>query len=150
MKEKPLARNLEEAHHIQTIVEKYGIHMMMATQRRFSDLFHEAKAQLPLIGTPTKINLKYALGLDNPNDGWRATTALSGGGALSDMGYHAIDVLLHWFGKPSHVNLQKTTALLNAGEDAVENTAIFDFDYASEDKPKLIGVLDLSRLGKKN
>lgn len=141
MKEKPFARNLEEAIALTKIdgFEKYGF---VCTQRRFSPLYQKAKESISEVGAPFLFNAIYKLNIEDPAEGWRGNIETAGGGCVLDMGYHIIDQLIWWFGKPDFV-AAKTSALANSklAGTYVEDTASILFGY----KTGLNGTITLSR-----
>ncbi len=141
MKEKPFARNNEEAVTLTKIkgFEKYGF---ICTQRRFSSLYQKAKESISEIGTPFLFNAIYKLNIENPAEGWRGDKEVAGGGCILDMGYHIIDQLVWWFGKPDFI-AARTSALANSklAGTYTEDTASILFGY----KTGLNGTITLSR-----
>lgn len=141
MKEKPFARNLEEAIDL-TKLEDFKKYGFICTQRRFSSLYQKAKEAISEIGTPFLFNAVYKLNIEDPAEGWRGDIEAAGGGCVLDMGYHIIDQLVWWFGKPDFISA-RTSSLANsklAGTYS-EDTASILFGY----KSGLNGTITLSR-----
>lgn len=101
-KEMPLARNLDEAVAFVQRMEKAGLKFAVGTQRRFAVGYRNAWRWL---GRLEQIFLTRAHYLFNwgPNLGWRGDRAAAGGGALLELGYHAIDLVLWMMGMPEEV-----------------------------------------------
>lgn len=130
LKEKPLARNLTEAKELLELpgFKEYGF---VATQRRYSSLYQEAKYVLASLETPYLFSAVYKLNVDAPHSGWRGQKARAGGGCLIDMGYHIIDQLLWWFGMPEKINAQISTLAIPSGDYDAEDSATVSFRYAN-------------------
>jgi len=101
-KEQPLARNLDEAVAFVQRMEQAGLKFAIGTQRRFAAGYRKAHELRDKLG---RIFLGRAHYLFNwgPNLGWRGDKASAGGGALLELGYHAIDLLLWMLGLPEQV-----------------------------------------------
>ncbi len=100
--ESPLARNLEEAVTLVHRMEKAKLKFAVGTQRRFAPgyrLAHELRSQLG------DVFLSRAHYLFNwgPSLNWRGDKASAGGGALLELGYHPIDLLIWLLGLPEDV-----------------------------------------------
>lgn len=99
--EKPMAMNIAEAHAIKAAAEKAGTKVMVGFSHRLQRGNRKVKELLSAgaIGEPFMIRVRFAHG--GPFPGWAKSDwfydpALAGGGALLDMGIHAID-LCQWF-----------------------------------------------------
>ncbi|HAU38943.1 MAG TPA: hypothetical protein DCX07_14675 [Phycisphaerales bacterium] len=101
-KELPLARNLDEAVSLTDRMERAGVKFAIGTQRRFAAGYRRAKEMCGRLG---RISLARAHYLFNwgPNLGWRGDKASAGGGALLELGYHCVDLLVWLLGLPSEV-----------------------------------------------
>ena len=94
IKEKPLAMTLDNA-------KEYHAPIFTTVQRSTHPLFVQAKKDLEQIGKPISFSYTYTFNLPGQTSGWRADPEKSGGGVVLDMGYHAIDVLIDFFGEPT-------------------------------------------------
>ncbi len=106
-KEKPFALNLEEAKALSTLAMKENVQIYTVTKRQFYpsyamglQLLHEG-----VIGTPYMYNARHFIPHGNLYEGWRSAIQAAGGGALIDMGYHLLDVIMRYFGEVSEANL---------------------------------------------
>jgi len=97
LKEKPFARNREEAQLIYDIVKENKIKLMTSFQRRFHPIFQSFKFMISQLGEIKSVNVQYTLSSKTPNSGWRGDMQLAGGGVMMDMGYHIIDLLIWYF-----------------------------------------------------
>lgn len=141
LKEKPFARNWEEALALRAICNEAGIHMMTVLPRRFNPhyvLFHQWRHR---VGQPFFVELRFTKFVPRPDSGWRGNKGVSGGGCLVDMGYHMVDLLLWNLAVPATIQASlSASALPNADYDA-EDTALVSFTYPSG----LHGSLTVSR-----
>ncbi|HSX06831.1 MAG TPA: Gfo/Idh/MocA family oxidoreductase [Candidatus Saccharimonadia bacterium] len=140
LKEKPLARDLEEARAMLSIAnfKDYGF---ITTQRRYSKLYQRAKESIAELGSPYLFHAVYKLNIDAPDDGWRGSKSSAGGGCLIDMGYHLVDQLIWWFGMPQKVHAQISSLAVPDSDYDAEDSATISFRYASG----LHGTLLISR-----
>lgn len=101
-KEQPLARNLDEAVAFVQRMEQVGLKFAIGTHRRFTTGYRKAYGLREKLG---RIFLGRAHYLFNwgPNLDWRGDKASAGGGALLELGYHAIDLLVWMLGLPEQV-----------------------------------------------
>jgi len=125
LKEKPFARNNNEAIVINNLIDKYKIKVMTVCQRRFNPVYDEFRHLLPMIGKINWIEARYTIPSISPNSEWRSNKLLSGGGVMFDMGYHVFDTLMWIFDVFNEVN----SVILNHHPDLydVEDTAFVKF-----------------------
>lgn len=131
--EKPMCVDAKDVKRIETAVKKSGKLFMMAfTHRTFQGNIKAKKAlDRGDIGKPFMIRIRFAH--SGPDQGWMMsqsffTPSQSGGGALFDMGIHAIDLATFFFGKIAKVNGMTGTLVKNI---PVEDNAIVQFQFAS-------------------
>lgn len=140
LKEKPLARTVEEAEQLMA-TPNFIQCGFVATQRRFSGLYSMAWQGLAQIGTPRLFHGVYKLSVSEPHAGWRGQRELAGGGCLIDMGYHLVDQLLWWFGSPVSTHAHVSTLAVPEASYTAEDSATVSFGYENG----MHGVLLISR-----
>jgi predicted dehydrogenase len=101
-KELPLARNLDEGVAFVRQAQQAGVKLAVGTQRRFAPGYRRAAELCPRLG---QVFLGRAHYLFNwgPDLKWRGDKASAGGGALMELGYHPIDLLVWMLGLPNEV-----------------------------------------------
>lgn len=101
-KELPVARNLAEAVPLVTRMEKARLKFAVGTQRRFAKTYRRA---WELRGQVGRVFLGRAHYLFNwgPNLAWRGDLASAGGGAMLELAYHPIDLMVWMLGLPADV-----------------------------------------------
>lgn len=146
IKEKPFATSINEALKIHNVIMKNKVFLGITLQRRFNPIFQEFLKFKDKVGKIYSIEGRYTMNIKNLGDGWRASKKIAKGGALIDMGYHFIDLLVWYMGMP-----QTITAKLSRGNRLkqlydVEDTATLLFDYTSKKaEEKTIGNFIISR-----
>ena len=98
-KEAPLARNLAEAVNFVRLFEQAGLKLAVGTQRRFASSYRKAAECRQRIGDVFLARAHYLFNWGSQLN-WRADKASSGGGALLEVGYHPIDLLVWTLGLP--------------------------------------------------
>lgn len=146
IKEKPFATSLEEAVQIAEIVKKGRIEMMITLQRRHNPIFKAFQQLRKHIGRIFSVEGRYTLNIDDLESGWRSSKDKAGGGALIDMGYHYIDLLIWYFGLPDLISARMTSRNKEGQDYNVEDTANLLFDYQYGDKKSMIGNVLISRV----
>jgi predicted dehydrogenase len=101
-KELPLARNLNEGVAIVRRMRQAGLKLVVGTQRRFAAGYRRAWELRRRIGQVYLARAHYLFNW-GPNLGWRGDVASAGGGALMELGYHPIDLMLWMLGLPEAV-----------------------------------------------
>ncbi|KOU53630.1 Gfo/Idh/MocA family protein [Streptomyces sp. WM6378] len=141
MKEKPFATSPAEAAELVAQCDKSGIELMVTVQRRFHPLYTAAVQLLEQIGQPYLVEGRYTFHCPDPAAGWRGQASLAGGGALMDMGYHLIDLLIWYLGLPDRILASASTAAHPDAQYDAEDTALVHLAYDSG----LYGSLLISR-----
>lgn len=127
MKEKPLARSVGEGLDMLALCDSRQVDLFITMQRRVSSIYQQFKNSIAMVGVPRRFHARYTLNIDSPTSGWRASRKTAGGGAIIDMGYHMIDLLIWCFGLPSAV----VAHFEDGGGDSVEDEARISFIYDS-------------------
>jgi predicted dehydrogenase len=122
--EKPMARNLEEADAMLGAAARSGARLMVAHCWRFHDdvLALRARVAAGELGEVVKTR-SYGVHARWGPSGWFTDPELAGGGALVDMGVHAIDTTRFLLGDPMPTRVQATVAT-RYGDYAVDDDAI--------------------------
>jgi predicted dehydrogenase len=101
-KEAPLARDLDDAVAMVRPMEKAGLKLAVGCQRRFAGGYRRAWELRHELGQVFLGRGHYLFNW-GPHLGWRADKASAGGGALLELGYHPIDLLVWMLGLPEEV-----------------------------------------------
>ncbi len=131
--EKPLCASMKEANAMKKAADKAGTIFMVAFSNRLYKGNIKTKKALEAgkIGEPFMIRIRFAH--EGPFPGWAMSDwfynpAKAHGGALFDMGIHAIDLAAFYMGKIVKVNAMIGTL---AKEIELEDNAIMQFQFAS-------------------
>ena len=148
IKEKPFAVSFDETKKIKALVEKKQIGIRMTLQRRYNPIFQSFAQLKRRIGNVHAIEARYVMNIGKLDKDWRGSSLSAGGGALIDLGYHYVDLIVWYFGLPD-------TVMCNLGFDGregqnydVEDTAYVQFTYnrkANSDS-NINGNLTVSRV----
>lgn len=101
-KEMPLARTLAEGANLVRRMDKAGLKFAVGTQRRFTAGYQRAYELRAQLGQVFLARAHYLFNW-GPNLGWRGDKSSAGGGALLDLAYHPIDLLIRMLGLPEEV-----------------------------------------------
>ena len=104
MVEKPMAMNAQEAKQMCEAAEKSGALLMVAHCWRFDPDVLWLKEQLPRLGKIIRTK-GYGVHTNWGPSGWFTQKEFAGGGALADMGIHALDTARFLLGDPNPVNV---------------------------------------------
>ncbi len=130
--EKPMATSVEVAEAMVKAAQEAGKVLMVGFTHRYIEHNQVTKRLLGegAIGEPYMIRVRFAH--DGPYKSWAATTdwffrpEKAGGGALLDMGIHALDICRYMLGEITSV----TGRLGTFGKDiVVEDTAVIDLSF---------------------
>ena len=147
IKEKPFATTMEEALKLHYLIEKTGIFLGITLQRRFNPIFQTFLQLKSKIGKIYSIEGRYTMNIEHLDEGWRAAKKYAGGGALIDMGYHYIDLLVWYMGVPQTVSVKMSTGNRLRQKYDVEDTVNLLFDYhIPNESEKIIGNFIISRV----
>jgi predicted dehydrogenase len=101
-KEPPLARDLEEGVALVGLMEKAGLKLAVGTQRRFARGYRRAWELRRHVGKVFLARAHYLFHWGG-DLGWRADKVTAGGGALLELAYHSLDLMLWMLGVPEEV-----------------------------------------------
>ncbi|MFA5753837.1 MAG: Gfo/Idh/MocA family oxidoreductase [Patescibacteria group bacterium] len=148
IREKPLATNIAEARELLQILRNGSVYLGITVQRRFNPVYQTFHQLKKYIGKIYSVEGAYTMNVAALDEGWRASKNLAGGGALMDMGYHFVDLLIWYFGMPTSVTARMTRGNRPGQKYDVEDTAHLLFDYHSELQydEKLVGNFVISRV----
>lgn len=148
IKEKPFATSIEEALEMKNIMDTTGISIQVTLQRRFNPIFVSFNQLIKRVGKIYSIEGRYTMNIPRLDEGWRSSRALSRGGALMDMGYHYVDLIVWYFGLPSHVTCRLSGHNRDNQNYDVEDTALLNFTYNENggDDDRILGNLIISRV----
>ncbi len=139
--EKPMTLRLEDARALVHLAKRVGVKTMVAFSHRFVRMNMAAKRLLERgdLGTPFMIRVRYAHG--GPYPGWAQSDwfykrRYAGGGALLDMGIHAIDICQYLIG-PIHSVAAEVKTLRKPIE--VDDNAVMALDFAPK---KCLGMIE--------
>lgn len=147
IKEKPFATTIDEACAIHKAVNG-KVFLGVTLQRRFNPIYQAFPQMQRRIGKIYSIEGKYTLNIDDLSHGWRAVRAYAGGGALIDMGYHLIDLLVWYFGMPNTVTTRISRGNRPGQDYDAEDTVnmLFDFYLPYSYDEKTVGNFIISRV----
>lgn len=146
IKEKPFAMNVEEALLYQHLIRRHGIGIYVTLQRRFNPIFTAVPQLLRTIGKIFAVEGRYVFNVDHLDTGWRSSIKESGGGALIDMGYHIIDLILWYLGMPDYLSVSTSDGNREGQQYDVEDTVFLSFQYGNDDEAAILGNIVISRV----
>ena len=94
LKEKPAAVSPEELSYYQCLADNNSAILTSASQRRYGSAMAQMKFWMERIGSPSTFEAQLKLCIPNLGEGWRARSSLAGGGALADVGWHLLDMII--------------------------------------------------------
>ncbi|MGM0865411.1 MAG: Gfo/Idh/MocA family protein [Bacillota bacterium] len=141
IKEKPLACNYKDGLQIVQAANLYKKSVITLTQRRFHNSYLKAKEMLSSLGEIYLVRGEYTFNAVPYDYGWRGIKEIAGGGALLDMGYHVLDLIVWYFDLPTEVHAYMTDAARPDIKYDTEDTAILTF----KTNRGALGSLNLSR-----
>ncbi len=101
-KDAPLARNLGEGAAMVAAMGEAGLKLVVGTQRRFAYCYRHAWQLRERLGQVFLARAHYLFNW-GPELGWRGDKESAGGGALLELGYHPIDLMVWFLGLPEDV-----------------------------------------------
>ncbi|KAL8840977.1 MAG: hypothetical protein Q9176_003549, partial [Flavoplaca citrina] len=94
LKEKPAAMSPEELSYYQSLADNNSAILTTASQRRYGSAMAQMKFWMECIGSPSTFEAQLKLCIPNLGEGWRARSSLAGGGALADVGWPLLDMII--------------------------------------------------------
>lgn len=93
--EKPMGLTIEDSVEIKEFCEKQGVKLGVGLMMRFNNLHEEVRNIVASgkLGEIVSMRAQFTCWYPEMEGAWRQKMALSGGGALMDMGVHCIDLL---------------------------------------------------------
>ena len=164
--EKPLGRDLESCRAIVAAAEEAGVRLFVSAQRKYHTTLRRAITEIRELG-PTFANCLFSYywppAFGSPT--WRHDLARSGGIAIIDTGWHALDYLEHTLGMPDEVYCQTTSlkehpqidsqaavmlryasgAVINLVFNYVSPVQSFEFHFFREDRSVFVDTTQLLR-----
>lgn len=132
--EKPLGFTAEDATQMAKLINEKGVIFNTGYMKRgFPEfLFIKKLIEDGTLGKITRVRLSNchggSLGRWFDNDWrWMADPSIAGCGAFGDLGTHALDLLMWWFGKPSKVTADIKVVLGNYGDCDESGEALLTF-----------------------
>jgi predicted dehydrogenase len=101
-KDLPLARNLDEAVAMTEAAERAALRLAVGTQRRFMPGYRSAWERRNELGGVFLARAHYMFNWGRDLS-WHADQAAAGGGALLELGYHMVDLIVWALGLPEEV-----------------------------------------------
>lgn len=154
--DKPLAMNAQQAADMADLAREKGLTCQVTFHNRFCPAIMRAKEMVDegFLGDVVSFRSVYLhSGYTNPNRpiSWRMQYEKSGGGALADLGSHAIDLLRYLIGDFSRVSARLETYIkerpITAGSTEVVPVTVDDLALLTlETASGAIGTVEASRL----
>jgi UDP-N-acetylglucosamine 3-dehydrogenase len=141
--EKPMVLTNEQAKDLKKIAARKKVKTMVAFSHRFHGTNIAAKKVIDkgAIGKPFMIRVRYAHGGPYPGwaqSDWFYSKKLAGGGALLDMGIHAIDICQHFVGPIKTVTAHMATLRKKI---EVDDNAVLMLDFGPQ--AKCLGYIEV-------
>jgi predicted dehydrogenase len=134
LKEKPFARNLDDALAMSRLALSTGKQLVIAGQHKFRASFEVAQERLPDLGPIflTRANILYRIDsiMLEGKWAWRGNRSISGGVAIVDSGWHILEALTLLRGLPSRVIASTGQMRISAGDYDVDEQAALILEYA--------------------
>ncbi len=129
--EKPMAMNAEEAAAMHAASQQHGAHLMVAHCWRFDAEAQWLKAQVDAGALGSIVRTKgYGVHVNWGPSGHFTVRQYAGGGALADMGIHAIDTVRYLLGDPRPVSVWARIETRYGNYD-VDDTGVIVINWAN-------------------
>lgn len=129
MVEKPMAMNAREAEKMLETSLKSGATLMVAHCWRFDEDVNWLKGQSMKLGRIIRTK-GYGVHLNWGPSGWFTEKKLAGGGAMADMGVHAIDTVRYLLGDPQPISVYAKIGTYYKDFD-VDDTGVFLLEWGN-------------------
>jgi UDP-N-acetyl-2-amino-2-deoxyglucuronate dehydrogenase len=127
--EKPFGHSLASCRRMIAALEAEGLRGWVGAQRKYHAHFQEARRVLASMDVDfVSLAFTYFWGPAYTGPGWRGERAKSGGVAVIDSGWHALDALSWFLGDPTDVFCQLTCL---DGHPDIDDTAALQLRYRS-------------------
>jgi len=129
--DKPMAVTVEQCEEIAETAEANGLTLLVGHMWRYRDEVIEARDRIAAgsVGAPIRTR-GYGIHAGWGPSGWFTDPALAGGGALIDMGIHAIDTVRFLLGDPEPVRV--TASIGTAyGDYAVDDDSVVLIEWSN-------------------
>lgn len=105
LKEKPAAITSSELRMYHALADHHKIRLVTASDSRYGSRWSQTNDWLPLIGDMQVIEGTRKIMVPDLTQGWRAKKQLAGGGAVNDIGWHLIDIILGIVGSDCEISV---------------------------------------------
>ncbi|MHC4716659.1 MAG: Gfo/Idh/MocA family protein, partial [Planctomycetota bacterium] len=119
----PLSRDLPEAVQLCRELDRADRKLAVGTERRFMGSYRHVRKLLRALGRVYLVRGHYQFN-QGPDLGWRGDKD-AGGGALVELGYHMLDLIIWLLGMPESIHAVTGTGQRAAGE---EDLPVYDSD----------------------
>jgi predicted dehydrogenase len=131
LKENPFAVNLTQAYELAELMDSSEGIMRLCVQRHFHPLYMYGRKALARLGSLRHFSATYQLSPDGYVSEWTSRSETAGGGAVIDMGYHIIDLLVWYFGIPDKIYASCAPRLHPEADYAIEETVLATLRYSN-------------------
>jgi len=132
--EKPIAKTVREADAMIRASQETSNSLYVSMNQLFFP-YHQRATELLKEGALGRVFLSVfhimgnELSTMNDRSHWKGTWDRAGGGVLIDTGYHALYMLLHWFGRPRAVTALAKRIIVGPDNKGDDNTGVLvEFD----------------------
>lgn len=137
LKEKPAGIDMDELRKMQQLATANQVRLCTASQSRYSDRLCQAQKHIPSLGTLRFIEGTRKVSVMNLAEGWRSKSAVAGGGALNDIGWHLLDDVVGFVGPDAQATVVSASLFQSRVSDAE--------DYDCEDSAHI--AMEFRRYG---
>lgn len=131
LKEKPLSLNLSQARKLCSLSKHTHTPLYTITKRSMYPSYIRGKKVIEQLGIVYQFHAHHTISCGNLYEGWRSQEKTAGGGVFMDLGYHLMDIILRYFGKPADVVMRKSNLGKEGYSYSVEDAATLLFTYKS-------------------